>query len=431
MARPTVELVSPYEMRAQFEPLHRRATPRFICIAHRRAGKTVACVNALIIGALSCPLRPARFAYVAPHLKQAKLAAWSYLKDYTAFMAGRQVSESELWVELPGGNRIHLLGAHAPDILRGIDLDGVVLDEFGDMDPETWTKVIRPMLSGRDGWACFIGTPKGKNAFHRLWTAAEQDPDWTRLELKASATRLLDAKDLADARKTMSDDEYAQEYECSFDAAVRGAYYAKELNALAEAGQISRVPHDPALKVHTAWDLGIADSTVIWFFQVCGRETRVIDVLKGEGEALGWYVKQIEDRPALHGHAGNWLWGDHYLPHDAESRDLNTGKTRVQTLGELGIRATICPRHSVEEGIHAVRMLLPMCWFDAERCKAGLEALGQYRRDYDEKRQEFRTHPRHDWTSHYADAFRYFAIGHRELPANARQPRKRDNGWIA
>ena len=330
-----IDLVAPYEARDQFKPLHHRKTRWGIAVAHRRAGKTVACVNELIRRACGCKQLNPRFAYVAPQLNQAKDIAWQYLKEGCAFIPGVKANESELWVELPGGARIRIYGADNPDRLRGIYLDGAVLDEFGDMDPTVWTQVIRPALSDRKGWAIFIGTPKGKNTFHRLWTDAQDDPDWLTLSLKASETNLLDAKELADARKMMSDDEYAQEYECSFEAAVRGAYYAKELIE-AEEERITTVPHDPRLLTHTAWDLGVADSTVVWFIQTHGRETRVIDVLKGEGVGLDWYVRHLNER--------GYLYGTHYLPHDVEVRELGTGKSRKEVLEGLGVRnISVCP----------------------------------------------------------------------------------------
>jgi phage terminase large subunit len=408
---PTIDLISPYEVRSQFTPLHARKTRWFIGVAHRRAGKTVADINELVIGATKCRLPNPRFAYVAPQLNQAKDIAWVYLKEYTAFLKPK-INESELWVELPGGARIRIYGADNPDRLRGIYLDGVVLDEFGDMDPTIWTQVIRPALSDRKGWACFIGTPKGKNTFHRLWVEAEEDEDWTRLMLKASETGLLDAKELTDAARMMSEDEYAQEYECSFEAAVRGAYYGKEMNDADgdDPSRITAVPYDPRLPVHTAWDLGVADSTVIWFVQCLGRETRIIDVLKGEGVGLDWYAKRLQER--------DYLWGEHYLPHDVEVRELGTGKSRKEVLAGLGVKATVCPNIPIADGIQAVRMLLPTCWFDKAKCKQGIEALRMYRREFDDKRQEFRQHPLHDWTSHYADALRYFAVGHKNRIAS-------------
>jgi phage terminase large subunit len=402
-----IKLVSPYEVRAQFRPLHTRKTRWLIGVAHRRAGKTVSAINELVMGATKCRLPNPRFAYVAPQLNQAKDIAWTYLKEYTAFLSPK-INESELWVELPGGARIRIYGADNPDRLRGIYLDGVVLDEFGDMDPTVWSQVIRPALSDRKGWAVFIGTPKGKNTFHRLWTEAEDDEDWSRIMLKASETGLLDAKELADARKNMSEDEFAQEYECSFEAAVRGAYYAHEFTAAeaADPPRITSVPHDPRLLTHTAWDLGMADSTVIWFVQSNGRELRVIDVLKGEGVGLDWYVKKLQER--------GYLYGNHYLPHDVEVRELGTGKSRKEVLEALGVKVEVCPNIPIADGIQAVRMMLPTCWFDKVKCKEGIEALRMYRRDYDDKRQEFRNNPLHDWTSHFADAFRYLAVGYRE-----------------
>lgn len=415
------ELISPYCVRDQFMPLHIRSTRWFIGVAHRRAGKTVADINALVIGATQCRLPNPRFAYIAPQLNQAKDIAWTYLKAYTAFLSPR-VSESELWVELPGDRRIRIYGADNPDRMRGLYFDGVVLDEFGDMDPTIWSQVIRPALSDRIGWACFIGTPKGKNGFHRLWVDAEHDPDWTRLMLKASETGLVDDAELADARRAMSADEYAQEYECSFDAAVRGAYFAAELieAETADPPRLGSVPYDPRLPVDTAWDLGMADSTVIWFVQTVGRETRFIDVLKGEGVGLDWYARALQTRGYVYGH--------HYLPHDVEVRELGTGRSRREMLCALGIDGTIVPNIPLADGIQALRMLLPTCWFDQAKCRQGIEALRMYRRDFDDKRGEFRIQPLHDWTSHYADAARYFAVGHQERPA-ARAMR-RNVRWV-
>jgi hypothetical protein len=416
-------IVIAYEPRRDFVPLHERERRWAVAVAHRRAGKTVACVNELILAAAGCARPNPRFAYIAPQLNQAKDIAWQYLLDYSAvFGPGRKVNASELWVELPGnGARIRLYGADNPDRLRGLYLDGAVLDEYGDMDPTAWSQVVRPSLSDRRGWAIFIGTPKGRNGFHRLWQNAAGDDLWFQLCLKASETGLIESGELADARKVMSEDEYAQEYECSFEAAVRGAYFARELNQAEADGRIASVPHDPRLPVHTAWDLGIADSTVVWFIQVHGGETRLIDVLKGEGVGLDWYARRLQER--------DWLWGNHYLPHDAQVRELGTGRSRVETLANLGIRATICPNLPVEDGIQAVRGLLATCWFDQDRCRAGIEALLMYRRDYDEKRQEFQVRPLHDWTSHYADALRYFAVGHRPaLPVMRRI--KRDTRWV-
>jgi phage terminase large subunit len=399
-----VLIESPYAPRRAFLPLHSRDRRWAIAVAHRRAGKTVACVNELIKSAGCCAKPSPRFAYIAPQLNQAKDVAWAYLLEYTACFVGRRVNASELWVELPNnGARIRIYGADNPDRLRGIYLDGVVLDEFGDMDPTAWTQVIRPALADRQGWAIFIGTPKGKNTFHTLWTDA--DEGWTRLSLKASETGLLAEEELIAARRMMTEDEYAQEFECSFEAAVKGAYFGAEMAKAETDGRLCRVPYDPRLPVHTGWDLGMSDSTAIWFFQVVNREYRVIDYYRADGVGLDHYAKVLQER--------GYVYGEHHLPHDVQVRELGTGKSRMEVLASLGIRALPGRALPVHDGIQAARMLLPLCWFDAVKCKEGIEALRMYRREYDEKRQEFRNAPYHDWTSHPADAFRTFAMGYR------------------
>lgn len=428
MEQDVQRIVIPYSPRPQFQLFHDR-TQRFAAIvAHRRAGKTVACVNDLIKAALLCERENPRFAYIAPYFTQAKDIAWNYVKHYTAVIPGVETNESELRVDLPNGGRVRLYGAENYDRLRGIYLDGVVLDEPADIDPRAWPEVIRPALSDRKGWAVFIGTPKGRNAFYEIWagdtegkwTGAINDPDWFSLMLKASETQILDPAELADARKTMSEDQFEQEYECSFQAAVQGAYYGREMKQAEEDKRLTRVPWEPKLKVHTAWDLGVGDSTAIWFVQQSGKEIRVIDYYESSGVGLDHYAKVLKERP--------YVYGDHILPHDASVKDLGTGRSREETLRSLGISIRIIPAQSVEDGINAARLIIPRCWFDADKCKRGIEALRQYRRDYDEKLKNFKSRPLHDWTSHAADAFRYLALGLRDQKTVVwKQP---DTGWV-
>jgi phage terminase large subunit len=409
----------PYAPRPQFIAFHERPQ-RFACIvAHRRFGKTVGCINDLQRGALTCTRERPRFAYIAPYLKQAKTVAWDYLLHFSAPIPGVKVNHSELKVDYPNGGQVRLYGADNADGMRGIYLDGVVMDEPADMDPRVWPEIIRPALSDRQGWAAFIGTPKGRNAFHEIAEKAKASADWFHMELKASQTGVLPKHELDAARLDMTPDQYAQEYECSFDAAIQGAYYAKLLNE----GQkrISRVPHDPALKVTTAWDLGIGDSTAIWFCQRLGQEVRIIDHYEASGEALPHYAKHLQSLP--------YIYDEHLLPHDADARELGTGKTRVETLASLGIKGRVIPAQSVEDGINAVRMLIPRCWFDSENCKVGLEALKQYRTEFDDKRKVFRDRPLHDWTSHSADAFRILAQG-LKVPAKPKKTPDRTGSWM-
>jgi len=405
----TLSVVIPYTPRPQFQDFHNRTQRWSVGVAHRRAGKTVARVNDLIKAAILCDKPEPRFAYIAPFYAQAKDVAWQYVKRFTAPIPGVVSNESELRVDLPNGGRIRLYGADNYERMRGIYLDGVVLDEYGDMDPRAWAEVIRPALSDRKGWADFIGTPKGRNHFCEMWERAQGDPEWFTQMLKASETNIVDAAELADARKTMTEDQFEQEYECSFQAAVQGAYFGREMTQAEKDKRICSVPWEPKIPVHTAWDLGIGDSTSIWFAQQVGKELRLIDYYESSGVGLDHYARELKAKP--------YVYGDHILPHDAEVKELGTGKSRKETLDSLGIRARIIPAQSVEDGINAARLLIPGAWFDATKCQRGVEALRQYRRDYDEKLKNFKSRPLHDWTSHAADAFRYLALGLRPSTA--------------
>jgi hypothetical protein len=208
-----------YRPREQFREFHAR-TQRFGCIvAHRRCGKTVACVADLMLAALDSANPRSRYAYIAPLYKQAKDIAWPYIKDFVrGFRAYASISETELKVALPNGASVRLYGADNPDSLRGIYLDGVVLDEYALIDVRLWPEVIRPALADRQGSAVFIGTPRGRDAFYSIWRAAQREPDlWFTVMLKASETGILPAAELKQARRHMSGAQYAREFECSFD----------------------------------------------------------------------------------------------------------------------------------------------------------------------------------------------------------------------
>lgn len=415
-----MEVVIPYRPREQFWPYHNR-TQRWSCIvAHRRFGKTTGCVNDLLRQALTCEKDRPRFAYIAPLLKQAKDVAWDMLKHYSAPLkqAGAEFNETELRLDLPNGGRVRLYGADNPDSLRGIYLDGVVMDEPAQMRPSMWTEVVRPALSDRSGWATFIGTPAGKNEFWEIAERAKANPDeWFYLNLRASETGLIAPDELRDALAQMGPDRYEQEYECSFEAAIQGAYYADQLKRSREEGRISRVPAERGIVVHTAWDLGMADSTAIWFIQIVGREVRVVDYHEASGVGLDEYAKVLKAKP--------FVYGNHYLPHDIQVRELSTGKSRFETLRSLGLEnIRVVPQHNVSDGINAVRRLLDRCWFNEETTKRGVECLWQYRRDWDEKGKTWRNNPLHDWTSHGADAFRTFAAGWAEP-----QLKERRDAW--
>lgn len=391
-------------------PFHAR-TKRWAClVAHRRAGKTVAAINDIIRAAIMTRDEMALFGFVAPYRSQAKSVVWEYAKHYAAPLSV-DANEAELTVTLLNGAKIRLFGADNADAIRGLGFSGVYMDEFGDFKPSVWGNVIRPALSDRQGWAVFGGTPKGKNQFWSIReTALQQPADWFLLELPASKSGLLPDGELEAARLQLSRDQYAQEYECSFEAAILGAYYGEELRELTETGRICDVAHDSTLPTYTAWDLGYRDDTAIWWYQVVQDEIHVIDYYAVSGANISELAAVIKSKPECK---------RHYLPHDAKAKTLASGgKSIIEQLAEhLGINSlAIVPNLSVQDGIQAVRQMLPKTWFHVKHCRDGVEALRQYQREYDEDKKAFRQTPRHDWTSHPADAFRMLAISWRQEP---------------
>ena len=405
---PPTQIQVPYTPRPLQREIGRLCrSKRFgVLVCHRRFGKTVLGVNINQQTALMCPLVRPRVAYIGPTYTQAKAVAWDYMQFYGRPIPGTTFNQSELRADFPNSGQARIYGADNPDALRGIYLDRAVLDEFGLHPPQTFSEVIGPTLVDRGGAALFLGTPNGKNQFYEIAQHAKArdaagDPDWFYREYPVSATGLLDVAYLAQAKALMSADEYLQEFECSFQASVKGSIYTKELEAA--TSRITAVPHDPVLPVHTAWDLGVGDATAIWFVQALrGGDVRLIDYYEASGEGLPHYAAVLQ--------AKRYVYGSHYAPHDIGVVELGTGRSRLATAAALGIKFDIVPSMSVEDGIHAVRMLFPRCWFDAARTAAGVEALRHYRRDYNQRLNEFKATPVHDWASHGADAMRYLAV---------------------
>jgi hypothetical protein len=392
-------------------PFHNR-THRWAClVAHRRAGKTVAAINDMIRAAFTSKDSMPLYGYVAPYRTQAKSVVWDYLKHYSQPIC-KDSNEAELTVTLVNNSKIRLFGADNADAMRGLGFSGVYLDEFGDFKPSVWGNVVRPALSDHQGWCVFGGTPKGKNQFWKIrQTAQRLKDDWFLLELPASKSGLLPDTELDAARAQLSKDQFDQEYECSFEAAILGAFYGTEMREATEAGRICRVDYQPEVPVHTAWDLGYRDDTAIWFYQVIRGEIHVIDYYAVSGANISELAAVVTGKP--------YRYGKHNLPHDAKAKTLAAqGKSIIEQLAEyLGINnLTIVPDLSVQDGIQAVRQMLPQTWFDAERCSEGIEALRQYQREYDEDKKAFRQTPRHDWCSHPADAMRMLAIAWRAEP---------------
>jgi len=404
------EVTLPYDPRSPFMPFHNRSQRWACLVAHRRAGKTVAAINDIIRAAIMSKSQYPLFGYIAPYRSQAKSVVWDYLKHFAAPLV-KSSNESDLMVELINGAKIRLFGADNADAMRGLGFDGVYLDEYGDFKPSVWGNVIRATLSDKQGWAVFGGTPKGKNQFWSIYeTANRSKGEWFVLKLPASQSGLLLDSELKAAAAQISDDQYQQEYECSFDAALLGAYWGNELRDAELEGRITSVPHDRNVPVHTSWDLGRRDDTAIWWYQVIRGEVHIIDYFAISGANIAEIAQVLLNKP--------YKYGIHHLPHDAKAKTLASERSVIEQLADfLGIgNMTIVPNLSVQDGIQAVRMALPYCYFDAEKCYEGVEALKQYQREYDEDKKAFRASPRHDWTSHPADAFRMMAIAYRDEP---------------
>lgn len=396
-------IVIPYSPRIYQRKTHAELDRFSVLVWHRRAGKTVFAVNWLLRAVLESPRADARGAYIAPTYRQAKRIAWSYMRRYAGAIPGVRFLEQELRAILPGGRELWLLGADNPDGLRGIYLDAAVLDEVAQMPPRTWGEIVRPALADREGRAVMIGTPFGPaNQFHEFYAQAGVLPGWYRSLLRATDTDALAPAELEALRREMRPEEYEQEMLCSFQAAVRGAYYGPQMAAAQADGRVGRVPVDPLLPVHTSWDLGISNRTVVVFWQVAGPEVRVVDCRAWENTGLPQIAQELRALP--------YTYGTHYAPHDARARELGSGKSRYEIMLGLGIRWTLAPQLTVQDGIDATRAMLPRCWFDAERCRDLVQALSLYRTEWDDERRVYSRTPLHDWTSDYADAVRMFGV---------------------
>lgn len=401
---PRIELG--YEPRPYFSAFHARDRRWSILVAHRRAGKTVAAVNDLIEKASYNSRKNPRYGYIAPLYNQAKQIAWQYLKDYAAPFKPK-ISESGLFVELPhNGARISLYGADNPDAFRGLYFDGVVLDEYGNMRPSVWSEVLLPTLVDRRGWAVFMGTPNGPNHFRDMWEARRLDEKWYTLRLPYQQTGIIGPDDIESIRELMTDDEFKQEFECDFSASTRGAYFSKEIQSAETSGRITSDLGFDSSPLNFSLDLGIRDDTSGWAWQERPDGYAMHISFADNNQAISHYVNLINAICSTHGVRRGKVW----LPHDARARSLQTGRSLVEQMVDFGCMPEIVPQQNLVDGIAAARLIFRDVWFHAERCVDGIRALKSYHREFDEDKKAYADRPVHDWSSHYADAFRGFAL---------------------
>ena len=365
-------------------------------------------INHLLMAALTSKVSNPRYAYIAPTFKQAKSIAWDYIKQFTHKIPGVKFNETELRVDLPNKARITLLGSENCDGLRGIYLDGCVIDEYANVNDRLFPEIIRPALSDRKGFCIFIGTPQGmNNNFYELFQHAKGADDWFYFKAKASETKVVDQDELTKAKEVMGENKFKQEFECDWIANIEGSIYGKTLAKIENQRQITRVPYDPSLPVNTAWDLGVSDHSAIIFFQQLGRSINIIDYHEERGQGMPHFIELVKNK--------EYIYKDHFAPHDIEVTDFSNGKTRREVAYQLGIRFKVVPKLPLEDGIHATTMTLPRCWIDVDHCKKLIDALRHYHRKYLDKNRMFRSKPVHDWSSHACDALRYMSIGLTEI----------------
>lgn len=328
-----------------------------------------------------------------------------------------RTDNQQMVIELKNDSIFRVVGTDRVDAIVGTNPFGCIFSEYALQNPIAWG-YIRPILAENGGWAVFNYTSRGKNHGWDLYNYAKDRKDWFVQILKADETGVFTPEQLEEEKEQYiledgDDLRFQQEYMCSFEGAVQGSYYGKILQIVEAKKQITKVDFDPNLPVTTVWDLGVGDATSIWFLQTVGQEIRIIDYLEAEGEGLAYYYDELNKK--------GYPYKEHYAPHDIQVRELGTGQSRLETARKLGINFTVVPNISIDDGIQAVRKILPNCWFDSEKCKRGLDALYNYHKEYDEKRKIYKNHPDHDWSSHGADSFRYLAVVYNKLTAKPNQ----------
>jgi len=398
---PVERIQLPYNPRSVFLPYHQRKQRFAAIVAHRRCGKTVAEVNECVKVCLNVQrsFPPPQVAYISPTFAQGKRNAWMYAKHYTRKIPGMKFLEAETTLVFPHEARLILAGSDNYDGLRGVYLDHAALDEFAIQDPRVWGEVVRASLSEYAGSATFIGSAKGRNHFYDIVKEHENDPDWLIMTLKASQTGILSEQELDLARRTMTPEEYAQEYECNFDAAVRGTFYGEDVEKAENEKRITSVSYDTNAPVLAAMDLGIGGASSVWVYQLIGNEIHFLKFYQDTGQALAVYADWMMKLP--------YPIQTLYLPHDAEQRELQTGLTRTQFMENRGFRVHVLPKVSEAGGISATRVAFTRMWFDRGGCYDGIDCLRMYRRTYDAKKKAFSETPLKDWASHGADGVRY------------------------
>lgn len=411
-----MKITIPYKPRNWAQKFHGAITRWIVLVLHRRAGKTTAILNHLQRDALKTP--NSQYAFIATTYTQVKMIAWDIAKEISRDIPGVQhLNTAPFTVIYPNGSKLYLLGSDNPDSLRGLALWGGGQDESSQQPSKLFTEVISKALADHQGYWIWAGTPRGKNQFFKTYQTGLANPDQYTVIFKTIDDTLENEigetvenlrKSLEDDRKLvelgeMTQEEFDQEWYCSFEAAIRGAYYSKEISKARIDGRIKTVPYDPILKVHTVWDLGVGKNLAIGFYQALGNERRKIDYWEGnEKDGIPEAAKVLQNKP--------YIYGKHFAPHDIKAVEQGTGKTKIETAAKLGIKFEVVPNIGVDNGIKAGKLMFARLWVDESNCADWLDAMSQYHQEWDDARGMFLEIPYHNWTSHAADEYRYAAI---------------------
>ena len=412
----------PYQM-GLWDAMINDKKKRAIYVWHRRAGKDLLALNRILYSAMFEAV--GTYWHIFPSYAQGAKSVWQETNsegrkyiDYIPQELIAKKNEKELKITLKNGSIYQIVGSDNPDSLRGAGIKGAVFSEYAEQDPRAWG-TIQPMLLENNGWAMFNFTPKGQNHAYELYKMAQKMPEVWHSEIKtAEQTGVFTQEQLEQVKaeilsegKTL--DFFNQEFLCSFNNPIEGAYYSKIIDDIEKQGKIGNYPYDPALPVYTFWDLGVGDATTIWFAQFINKEIRIIDYIEDNNRGMNTYIKEVKDKP--------YIYEQHYAPHDIQIREFTNGKSRLETALELGLRFMIAPKLSIEDGIDAVRAILPKCFFNEATTRRGLLTIKNYKKEFDNKNNTFKLQPKHDWASHGADAFRYLAVSYRENIGQTKQ----------
>jgi len=382
---------------------------RAVCVWHRRAGKDKTFLNYMIHKMLK---RVGSYFYYFPTATEGRRIIWDgidrdgfrFLEHFPNEMVATK-NEMQMKIRLTNGSLFQIVGTDNLNVV-GPNPVGCVFSEFSRQNPQGWD-YVRPILAENDGWAVFNFTPRGKNHAYQLYKMAADNPAWFCQLLTVDDTKAITKSAIQDEIDSgMSADLAQQEFYCSFELGAAGSYYGLIMAKLMRQGRITRFDADPQATVYTFWDLGISDYMSIWFAQFVGKEIHLVDFYQNVGEGLKHYAKVLQDKAATRG----FVYAEHYAPHDIRNKELGTGETRLKVAGDLGIKFRVLDQQKhIVNGIEAVRGLLPRCWFDTVHCQEGIDALENYHKEYDKKRQVYHDRPEHDKYCHPADAFRYLA----------------------